>query len=240
MTIKLNRIKLTEKHRNALLASSNGQMTKEGVETLCNTVETLMNAKVREAAAKINLETSSKYKRIAKNALKIHAEKRDSQIKKYVNYVVENWVKKNDKQLTESIKNKQNTYIVEAIVNAMKSVHVKVPGTDAQKVLGKLAAKTEGLQKQVVSASSAVKAEKAKVEQLKKLVVIERLSRDLTDTQREKFSKLALSISAKTIKKFAESAKILKTSILKRPIKSEVSQSGKVVAESAVARAARI
>lgn len=245
MTIKINKITLSEKHRSALLAASNGALTKEAVETLANTVEALMNSKIKEVAGSISKVASEKYKAVAKKALKIHAEKRDAQLKKYVNYVVKEWVAKNSKPIQQTIENRRNSAIVESLVKTMGEVYMKVPGTSAEKVVSQLTAKAESLQKQVVAGSTAVKSAQIQNEKLKKLVVIERLGRDLTVSQREKFIKMAMEAKAPNLKSFAETAKTLKKSILNggstktESVKKPVA-GGKVVAESAVSRAARI
>lgn len=245
MTIKISKITLSEKHRADLLAASNGALTKEAVETLANTVEALMNSKVAEVATSMSKIASEKYKGVAKKALKIHAEKRDAQIKKYVDYVVENWVKKNSAQIQQTVENKRNAAIVKSIVETMGQVYMKVPGTNAEKVVSQLTTKAESLQKQVVDSSSAIKAVKVQVEKLKKLVVIERLGRELTDTQREKFMKMAMAAKASDLKSFAETAKTIRKSIIgstSQPTNEGKKKpaGGKVVTESALSRAARI
>jgi hypothetical protein len=243
MTIKLKKISLTESHKAALLQASDGALTAEAVGTIATTLESLMNAKVKEIALGLSKNFKAHYVKVAKESVKIYSKRQDAKVAKYVNYVVAEWLKKNKPEIKDVIEAKRNKAIVDAIVESMKKVHVKVPGTSAEKIVGKLSTKVEDLSKQLVAATSAVKTNESAVLRLKKMVVLERLARDLTASQREKFVKVAMESRVSDLKKFVESAKIVRESVIGQPAKTDPKPNKKsqdLTTESVIARAARV
>lgn len=246
MTIKLKKIALTESHKAALLKAANGALTKEAVGTIATTLESLMNAKIKEIAGGLAKNFKSHYVNVARESVKIHTKRQNEKVSKYVNYVVAEWLKKNKPEIKNVIEAKRNAAIVGAIVESMKKVHVKVPGTSAEKVVGKLSTKVESLNKQLVAASSAVKANESTVLRLKKMVVLERLARDLTASQREKFVKVAMESRVSDLKKFADSAKVVRESITgeknapKPEKQADKKKSQGLTIESLIERAGRV
>ena len=244
MTIKLKKIALTESHKAALFKAANGALTKEAVGTIAATLESLMNAKIKEIAGGLSKNFKSRYVNVAREAIKIHTTRQNEKISKYVNYVVAEWMKKNKPEIKNVIEAKRNAAIVGAIVESMKKVHVKVPGTSAEKVVGKLSTKVESLNKQLVAASAAVKANESNVLRLKKMVVLERLARDLTASQREKFIGVAMESRVSDLKKFADSAKIVRESITGQSVKqtkpTDKKKSQGLTVESMIERAGKV
>lgn len=244
MTIKLKKIALTEAHKSALLKASDGSLTAEAVDTIAETLESLMNSKVKEIANGLSKKLKAHYVSVAKEAVKIHTKRSDAKVAKYVNYVVAEWMKKNKPEIKNVIEARRNKVIVDSLVESMKKVYVKIPGTSAEKVVGKLSQQVESLNKQLVAASSKKKANESAVLRLKKLVILERLGRDLTALQREKFIKVALESRVSDLKKFVNSAKVVRESItgISTPtsVKKPSRKSQELATESVIQKAARV
>lgn len=213
MTIKVKKISLNEAARNALLKASDGALTKEAVDSLATTVESLMNSKIKQIASGLTKQIKVRYESVAKKAVQIYTEKQNSKVSKYVNYVVTEWVKKNKPAIQNVIEAKRNAEIVKNITETMGKVYMKIPGTSAEKVVSKLSTQVESLTKKLASASSVTKANENAVLRLKKMVVLERLGRDLTAAQREKFVKIAMESNVSDIKKFVAASKLVRESV---------------------------
>lgn len=243
MTIQLKKITLNEAARATLVKASEGALTKEAVDSLASIVESLMNAKVKQIASGLAGQFKTRYESVAKKAVKIYTEKQNAKVAKYVNYAVTEWAKKNKPEIKNVIEAKRNAEIVKSITETMGRVHMKVPGTSAEKVVNKLSTQVEALNKKLAQAAQTSRVNENSVSRLKKMVVLERLGRDLTAPQREKLFKIAMESNLTDINKFVAASKLIRESVVKSPSKDQNKKPTKLTAESQtdlIARASRV
>ena len=169
--------------------------------------EAAVKSKVNEAKKKINASYEEKLKEEVETSKAELVEKVDS----YLNYVVEEWMAENKLAIERGIKGE----IAEDFINGLKKLfedhYIDVPD-EKYNVLEDQASKIEDLEKKLnEQIENNVELNKHNGE-LKRQDIIDEASSDLTDTAKEKFSKLVEEVEYSNESDFRTKVETIKTS----------------------------
>ena len=148
--------------------------------------ETAIKAKVKEESQRLQGEYETKLKEDTETQKAELVEKVDS----YLNYVVEEWMQENKIAIERGIKGEIAEDFIGGLKKLFEDHYIDVPD-EKYNVLEDQASKIEDLEKKLnEEIEKNVKSNKT-IGELKREDIAKAVSEDLTDTQKEKFNKLA-------------------------------------------------
>ena len=187
--------------------------------------EAAVKSKVSEAKKKMHASYEEKLKEEVETTKSELVEKVDS----YLNYVVEEWMQDNKLAVERGIKGEIAEDFISGLKKLFEDHYIDVPD-EKYDVLEDQASKIEDLEKKLnEEIQKNVEMNKANSE-LKRQDIIDEASKDLAETQKEKFSKLAEEIDYKNEEDFKTKVSTVKESYFgKKETSSEIDD---VAAES--------
>ena len=179
--------------------------------------EAALKSKVSEMKKKMNASYEQKLKEESDNAKAELVEKVDS----YLSYVVEEWMKENALAVERGIKGEIAEDFISGLKKLFEDHYIDVPD-EKYDVLEDQASKIEDLEKKLnEQIEKNVELNKSNGE-LVKQDIIDEASADLTDTQKEKFNKLAEEVEFSNSKEFKTKVETIKESYFgKKEVKQE-------------------
>jgi len=179
--------------------------------------EAALKSKVSEMKKKMNAGYEQKLKEESESAKAELVEKVDS----YLSYVVEEWMKENTLAVERGIKGEIAEDFISGLKKLFEDHYIDVPD-EKYNVLEDQASKIEDLEKKLnEQIEKNVELNKENGE-LVKQDIIDEASADLTDTQKEKFNKLAEEVEFSNSKEFKTKVETIKESYFgKKEVKQE-------------------
>jgi len=179
--------------------------------------EAALKSKVSEMKKKMNASYEQKLKEESESAKAELVEKVDS----YLSYVVEEWMKENALAVERGIKGEIAEDFISGLKKLFEDHYIDVPD-EKYDVLEDQASKIEDLEKKLnEQIEKNVELNKENGE-LVKQDIIDEASADLTDTQKEKFNKLAEEVEFSNSKEFKTKVETIKESYFgKKEVKQE-------------------
>ena len=148
--------------------------------------EAAVNTKVKEQKAKIQAAYEAKLQEDIESQKGELVEKVDS----YLNYVVEEWMKDNSIAIERGIKGEIAEDFISGLKKLFEDHYIDVPD-EKYNVLEDQASKIEELEKKLNEQVNKNVEQNQAMGQLKRQDIIDEASKDLADTAKEKFNKLA-------------------------------------------------
>ena len=213
-----------KEHVDALVAGDDS-LSEEFKQKAATVFEAAIKSKVKEIAEEMQADYDKKLTEETSKSKDELVEKVDS----YLAYVVEEWMKENELALERGIKGEIAEDFISGLKKLFEDHYIDVPD-EKYNVLEDQSSKIDELNKKL-NESIAKNVELSKENgQFKRQDIIDEASEDLTDTQKEKFGKLAEEIDYKNEEDFTAKVKTIKESYFgKKETSSEIDD---VAAES--------
>jgi hypothetical protein len=176
--------------------------------------ETIMEAAIASAVAEQVAETTANLQEEFEEKYSQLEEKISEQVDEYTTYVVESWIEENKVEVERGLR----VAMAEEFIADFTSLLEKHNITLADENIDAFeSAQTEisDLKEKVADLTESLISEKKKSFEFEKQDVIDELSEDLADTQKEKFLKLVEDVEAKSLETFKDKAKIVRESFFK-------------------------
>ena len=216
-----------KEHVDALIAGEDS-LSEEFKTKAATVFETAIKSKVKEMAESMQADYDKKFVEETSKSKDELVEKVDS----YLAYVVEEWMKENELALERGIKGEIAEDFISGLKKLFEDHYIDVPD-EKYNVLEDQSSKIDELNKKL-NESIAKNVELSKENgEFKRQDIIDEASEELTDTQKEKFGKLAEEIDYKNEEDFTAKVKTIKESYFgKKETSSEIDD---VAAESSQA-----
>jgi len=195
-----------KEHVDALVAG-NTDLSEEFKTKAATIFETAIKSKVKEIAEEMEADYNKKFESETSSAKAELVEKVDS----YLSYVVEEWMKENELALERGIKGEIAEDFISGLKKLFEDHYINVPD-EKYNVLEDQASKIETLEKKLnESIEKNVELSKS-ANKYKSAEILDETSKDLTDTAKEKFNKLAEEVDYSTEADFRAKIAIIKES----------------------------
>jgi hypothetical protein len=193
-------------HVDALVAGDDS-LSEEFKQKAATVFEAAIKSKVKEIAEEIEADYNKKFEEETSKAKDELVEKVDS----YLSYVVEEWMKENELALERGIKGEIAEDFISGLKKLFEDHYIDVPD-EKYNVLEDQASKIEELEKKL-NESIEKNVELSKVNgTYARQIIIDESSKELAETQKEKFSKLAEEIDYKNEEDFKTKVATIKES----------------------------
>tara|TARA_R110001592_G_scaffold277934_3_gene545185 strand:- start:1951 stop:3141 length:1191 start_codon:yes stop_codon:yes gene_type:complete len=198
-----------KEHVDALVAG-NADLSEEFKDKAATIFETAIKSKVKEIAEEMETDYNKRFEEETSTAKAELVEKVDS----YLSYVVEEWMKENELALERGIKGEIAEDFISGLKKLFEDHYINVPD-EKYNVLEDQASKIETLEKKL-NESIEKNVELSKIgNKYKAAEILDEASKDLTDTAKEKFNKLAEEVDYSTESDYREKVKTIKESYFK-------------------------
>ena len=195
-----------KEHVDALVANEK-DLSEEFKDKAATIFESAIKMKVKEIAEQMEADYKNKFEEDTAKAKDELVEKVDS----YLSYVVEEWMKENEIALERGIKGEIAEDFISGLKKLFEDHYIDVPD-EKYNVLEDQASKIEDLEKKLnEEVAKNVELNKANGEHVRQSVLDE-AAEDLTDTAKEKFSKLAEEIEYTSKEDFTKKVETIKES----------------------------
>ena len=213
-----------KEHVDALVAGEK-DLTEEFKHKAATIFEAAIKSKVKEIAEEMEADYNTKLEQESAKAKSELTEKVDS----YLAYVVEEWMKENEIALERGIKGEIAEDFISGLKKLFEDHYIDVPD-EKYNVLEDQSSKIEELEKKLnESIEKNVELSKENGEH-KRQDIIDEASKELADTQKEKFNKLAEEVEYSNEEDFTAKVKTIKESYFGK--KESTSEIDDVAAES--------
>jgi hypothetical protein len=193
-------------HVDALVAGDDS-LSEEFKQKAATVFEAAIKSKVKEIAEEIEADYNQKFEEETSKAKDELVEKVDA----YLSYVVEEWMKENELALERGIKGEIAEDFISGLKKLFEDHYIDVPD-EKYNVLEDQASKIEELEKKL-NESIEKNVELSKVNgTYARQIIIDESSKELAETQKEKFSKLAEEIDYKNEEDFKTKVTTIKES----------------------------
>ena len=183
------------------------KLTEEFKAKAATIFEAAVKSKVNEAKKKIQSSYESKLKEETEKSKAELVEKVDS----YLNYVVEEWMKQNEIAIERGIKGEIAEDFISGLKKLFEDHYINVPD-EKYDVLEDQASKIEELNKKLNEQIEANVKLNSEIGKLTKQDIVDAVSSDLTDTNKEKFNKLAEEVEYTNADDFKKKVSTIKES----------------------------
>jgi len=198
-----------KEHVDALVAG-NADLSEEFKDKAATIFETAIKSKVKEIAEEMETDYNKRFEEETSTAKAELVEKVDS----YLSYVVEEWMKENELALERGIKGEIAEDFISGLKKLFEDHYINVPD-EKYNVLEDQASKIETLEKKL-NESIEKNVELSKLgNKYKAAEILDEASKDLTETAKEKFNKLAEEVDYSTEADYREKVKTIKESYFK-------------------------
>jgi hypothetical protein len=173
--------------------------------------EAAVKSKIAEEINRLEAEYQEQLDEEVKQTKEDLVEKVDS----YLNYVVENWMEENKLAIQSGLRAEIAEGFMDKLKDLFTESYIEVPESKVD-LVDELATANEELEEQVNDATAKAMSLQEELVSYKRDAIIRESSRDLADTQVEKLTKLAESISFESDEDFAQKVATLKESYFKQ------------------------
>lgn len=192
--------------------------------------KTIFKAAVSSKLAEIKESLDAQYQEELKTTVESVKGDLTEAVDKYLTYCADEWTKENELAIERGLRSEMTENFIEGLKTLFVEHYVDVP-EDKYDVIDELANRLEEMEAKLDGEVSNNMAIVEELETLKRVNVISEVSKDLTDSQKEKLSSLAEGVDYKDEADFAE--KIAEVKAAYFPVEGE-----KVVAETLVVEGA--
>ena len=192
--------------------------------------KTIFKASVQSKVQEVKEQLDAKYQEELKTTVNTVKDDLAEAVDKYLTYCAEEWTKENELAIERGLRSEMTENFIEGLKTLFVEHYVDVP-EDKYDVIDELANRLEEMEAKLDGEVSNNMAIVEELETLKRVNVISEVSKDLTDSQKEKLSSLAEGVDYKDEADFAE--KIAEVKAAYFPVEGE-----KVVAETLVVEGA--
>jgi len=183
------------------------KLTEEFKAKAATIFEAALKSKIKEAKKKMQSSYESKLKEEIDATKAELVEKVDS----YLNYVVEEWMKSNELAIERGIKGEIAEDFISGLKKLFEDHYINVPD-EKYDVLEDQASKIEELNKKLNEQIEANVKLNSEIGKLTRQDIVDAVSSDLTDTNKEKFNKLAEEIEYSNADEFKNKVSTIKES----------------------------
>jgi len=194
------------------------KLTEEFKVKAATIFEAALKAKLKEHKSKVEVEYASKLKSEVDTTKAELVEKVDS----YLNYVVEEWLKQNEIAVERGIKGEIAEDFITGLKKLFEDHYINVPD-EKYDVLEDQASKIDELNKKLNEQIESNVKLNSEIGKLTRQDIVDAVSSDLTDTNKEKFSKLAEEVEYSNAEEFKKKVSTIKESyfVSKKEISSK-------------------
>jgi hypothetical protein len=183
------------------------KLTEEFKAKAATIFEAALKSKIKEAKKKMHSSYESKLKEENEKSKAELVEKVDS----YLNYVVEEWMKQNEIAVERGIKGEIAEDFITGLKKLFEDHYINVPD-EKYDVLEDQASKIEELNNKLNEQIEANVKLNSEIGKLTRQDIVDAVSSDLTDTNKEKFNKLAEEIEYSNANEFKNKVTTIKES----------------------------
>lgn len=183
------------------------KLTEEFKAKAATIFEAALKSKIKEAKKKMHSSYESKLKESIDATKAELVEKVDS----YLNYVVEEWLKQNEIAIERGIKGEIAEDFISGLKKLFEDHYINVPD-EKYDVLEDQASTIEELNKKLNEQIEANVKLNSEIGQLTRKEIVDQVSKELPDTNKEKFSKLAEEIEFTNADEFKTKVQTIKES----------------------------
>jgi len=187
--------------------------------------EAALKSKISEMKIRMNASYEEKLKEETEDQKAKLTEKVDS----YLNYVVEEWMKENSIAIERGIKGEIAEDFISGLKKLFEDHYIDVPD-EKYNVLEDQASKIEELEKKLNEEIGKNVEQSKEVGELKRQDILDEASKDLADTAKEKFNKLAEEVEYSNEKDFTTKVSTIKESYFGTKVKTSGNEIDEVVA----------
>ena len=201
------------------LFNIDSDLSEEFKEKASTIFEAVVVSKINEQLEKITIDVESEITE-AKDQIKTELEEK---LDSYMDYVVENWMKENELAVDKGLRAEIAQDFMEGLKNLFSEHYIDVPDEKVD-VAEELATKSEELETALNEQIEKNSAMKKELEEFQKQDIFAEESKDLSDTQAEKFLKLAEGIEFTTEETFKKKLQMVKENYFSSSIKEDVKE----------------
>src|SRR5210317_1764346 len=213
-----------KEHVDALVAGDES-LSEEFKQKAATVFEAAIKSKVKDIAEEIEADYNKKFEEETSKAKDELVEKVDS----YLSYVVEEWMKENELSLERGIKGEIAEDFISGLKKLFEDHYIDVPD-EKYNVLEDQASKIEELEKKLnESIEKNVELSKENGKHIRQSIIDE-ASKELAETQKEKFNKLAEEIDYKSEEDFRGKVSTIKESYFGKKVEASGNEIDEVVA----------
>ena len=202
------------------LVSSDASLSEEFKDKAATIFETAVKTRIKEQTQILEAQYKDKLSTETETVKEAMVEKVDS----YLNYVVEEWMKENELAVERGIRTEIAEDFITGLKDLFKEHYIDVP-EEKYNVLDDLTSQNKKLEEKLNDQISKTVDLTKKVSDADKAKAIDEVSKDLADTEKEKFEKMAENIEYDSAEKFKEKLETVKESYFPKKEIAETSKS---------------
>ena len=168
-----------------------------------------MQAKVNSVIIEREQELEEQMKAQLAEEVDEYKEELVNKVDSYLNYVSEEWVKENKLAIEKGIRTELTEGFLVGLKNLFTEHYITIPEEKVD-VVDDLFTKVEGLEEQLNSQIQKNVEVQSELTKFKKEKVLGNITKDLTETQKEKVADLAENVDAETAEDFGQKVEVLK------------------------------
>ena len=189
------------------LVSSDADLSEEFKDKAAMIFETAVKTRIQEQTKILEAQYEEKLSAETETVKEAMVEKVDS----YLNYVVEEWMKENELAVERGIRTEIAEDFITGLKDLFKEHYIDVP-EEKYNVLDDLTTQNKKLEEKLNDQISKTVDLTKKVSDADKAKAIDEVSKDLADTEKEKFEKMAENVEYDSADKFREKLETIKES----------------------------
>jgi len=202
------------------LVSSDANLSEEFKDKAATIFEAAVKTRIQEQTKILEAKYEEKLSAETETVKEAMVEKVDS----YLNYVVEEWMKENELAVERGIRTEIAEDFITGLKDLFKEHYIDVP-EEKYNVLDDLTSQNKKLEEKLNDQISKTVDLTKKVSDADKAKAIDEVSKDLADTEKEKFEKMAENIEYDSADKFKEKLETVKESYFPKKEIAETSKS---------------
>jgi hypothetical protein len=189
------------------LVSSDADLSEEFKEKAATIFETAVKTRIQEQTKILEAKYEEKLSKETETVKEAMVEKVDS----YLNYVVEEWMKENELAVERGIRTEIAEDFITGLKDLFKEHYIDVP-EEKYNVLDDLTNQAKKLEEKLNEQFEKNVVLSKKVSEAEKVKIIDEVSSDLADTEKEKFNSMAENVEDDSAEKFKEKLETIKES----------------------------
>ena len=210
------------------LVSSDADLSEEFKDKAATIFETAVKTRIKEQTKILEAKYEDKLSKETETVKEAMVEKVDS----YLNYVVEEWMKENELAVERGIRTEIAEDFITGLKDLFKEHYIDVP-EEKYNVLDDLTNQTKTLESKLNEQISKNVDLTKKLSVAEKTKAIDEVSKDLADTEKEKFEKMAENVEYESADKFKEKLETIKESYFPKSKIAETTSKDEVDAVAA-------
>tara|TARA_Y100001963_G_scaffold76361_1_gene105913 strand:+ start:3293 stop:4363 length:1071 start_codon:yes stop_codon:yes gene_type:complete len=211
------------------LVSGDADLSDEFKEKAATIFETAVKTRIKEQEAKIKAQYEEKLSKESETIKTAMVEKVDS----YLNYVVEEWMKENELAVERGIRTEIAEDFITGLKTLFKEHYIDVP-EEKYNVLDDLTNQKDELEGKLNEQIEKNVELTKQVGELSKDKILDEVSSDLADTEKEKFIKMAENVEFESADKFKEKLETVKESYFPKTKQETTASSDEVDSVAAI------